>query len=177
MLNTPVKLSSVRGVRMTEYYQAFVWLEGSAANAPDLSLLDRDRSNLKRTLVKPYKRGQKIYWESHVKDLSKVVKVEIFKTPKRIFEHIKDDAVYSDRCTRDFNASSDAVFLMNLPCDDPLRSAQGNGKPVTREFINGPPGEGLSVSKLVNGPWVSGIGVAIIVSALTAMLAYFGLIG
>ncbi len=105
------------------------------------------------------------------------MKVEIFKTPKRIFEHIKDDAVYSDRWTRDFNASSDAVFLMNLPSDDPLRSAQGNGEVVTREFIKGPPGEGSSLSKLANGPWVSGIGVGIAVAALTGLAAYFGLPG
>ncbi|MCZ7451075.1 hypothetical protein O8B93_26250 [Agrobacterium rhizogenes] len=156
---------------MKSYYQVFAWLEGDTST-PSVAMLDRDLGFVQKTFVRAYKKGDKLYWDGHVRDLSKVTKVAVYLTPAPIDDLVSQDDARSIRQMDEFNASSRSVTWIGFPNTTPLDSALEHGEDVTGKFITEPPGKSLGLSGIFNNSWV--------VTTVTGLLfllitAYFGL--
>lgn len=155
---------------MKSYYQVFAWLEGDTH--PSVEMLDRDLGFVQKTFVRAYKKGDKLYWDGHVRDLSKVTKVALYLTPAPIDDLVSQDNARSIREMDEFNASSRSVTWIGFPNTSPLDSALEHGDDVTGKFIKEPPGQSLGLSGIFNNTWVVTLVTGLILLLITA---YFGL--
>ncbi len=156
---------------MKSYYQVFAWLEGDTST-PSVAMLDRDLGFVQKTFVRAYKKGDKLYWDGHVRDLSKVTKVAVYMTLAPIDDLVSQDDARSIRQMDEFNASSHSVTWIGFPDTSPLDSALEHGDDVTGKFITEPPGQSLGLSGIFNNNWVVTLVTGLILLLITA---YFGL--
>ncbi len=135
-------------------------------------MLDREVSFVRKIFVRAYKKGGKLYWEGHVRDLAKVSKVAIYATSSPIVDLMNADDAKSVKEMDEFNASSDHFTWIGFPNTQPLDSAMEHGKDVTMDFITQPPGQSSPISQILSNTWVTSIGGGVI---LLLIGAYFGL--
>jgi hypothetical protein len=135
---------------------------------------DLSENDLRTRFVSPYRRGKNILCAGEVIETSRIKTVRIIRTENESEKELKKIQEQSKRDRDEFNRNS-AVVLVSLGAGYELEDISEAGEDVTSAFILGPPGDGdrwTVVAAVLNHPWISAIGTAVIAAGLIWLLGW-----
>lgn len=149
---------------METYYHVII--ESIDSKEAEVILRDENRKNLSKDFVRPYLRGQDLFFKNRIYRIKTIEAVKIIETDSPL-EIILDEALKKDNeSIEKSNRDSSIVFMPRIGWDE-YEIAQ-HGKDVTREFINTAPLQTLFYRFFYNR-WVITIG-SILLGAVVAWL-------
>ena len=136
---------------------------------------DLSASELKRSLVKPYRLGKSIYYDGNVLPPSEITQVKITETESPHEEELKVVQEESYREVQDFNRTSSGVVFVSAGHGYSDYEINECGKDVTNSYISSGPGVGTPITaaaEFIKHPWVVRVVGGLV---FVAVAAYLGL--
>jgi hypothetical protein len=135
---------------------------------------DLSADALKKSFLAPYRNGKPTLSGSEVIDVMRIRTAKIIKTENPIEVELKAIQEKSWAEIQNLNRESDGLFFVSAGYGyDPVDIAD-SGQDVTAEYISSPPGgsPSLSVSRVLNHPWVFAILSGLVIAGGAAWLGW-----
>lgn len=136
---------------------------------------DLSASDLKRSLVKPYRLGKPIFYDGNILFPSEITHVKITETESPHEEELEVVQEESYRDVQEFNRTSSSVVLVSAGYGYSDYEINECGKDVTSSYITSGPGVGTpftAVAEFIRHPWVVRVVGGLV---FVAVAAYLGL--
>tara|TARA_B110000238_G_C15835911_1_gene314789 strand:+ start:18 stop:494 length:477 start_codon:yes stop_codon:yes gene_type:complete len=136
---------------------------------------DLSESDLKKSLVTPYKLGKAIYYDGNILAPNEISQIKINKTEKAHSVELKIVQHKSQRDIQESNNSSAGITLISLGHGYHDHEINECGSEVTNKYISTGPGSGTFssyVGDVIKHPWVVRVVGGLV---FIAVATYFGL--
>ena len=128
---------------------------------------------LKTLILKPYRAGKPIVTGGRIYPQTELRGIKIIKTEEAAEDALSKASAEVDKEYKEINSDPrSGVFIMPF-LGYGINEISEAGADVTAQYIKSAPGEGGAMKALglaVNHPWITGIGTAVLASAIAAWL-------
>lgn len=158
---------------MTGFLHVVVKLSGEPK--PRCLFSDLSSSDLRSKFVRPYRSGQSIMVGNRVVSLSQVTEVRIIQTAANMATSLKEVQRESLNRIERFNREVHGAFLISAGSGWEDEDIVETGEDVTANYVQGPPGHGLSgwagtAIAFAKDQWVVTIGGGLMLLLIAAAL-------
>lgn len=164
---------ALQGKRAMSYLH--VTIKTKTSNSWVCIFKDLSVSELKKSLVKPYRLGKSIYYDGNILSPNEITQVKITETEKPHEEELNVVQEESYREVQEFNRTSSSVVLVSAGHGYSDYEINECGKDVTNLYISSGPGVGTPLTafaEFIKHPWVVRIIGGLV---FVAVAAYLGL--